>query len=394
MFDKQSEAAAPVRPATLRKGAAGAGGRGGSAGLRGRAIRRVHNGVWYELRPAANGTFYIHWSEQRRSRRESTREKEVSAASAYFDEWLKLLDAPRRGEVLTIADLWQRRFADSPRHRGMWGHLEPVFGHLTPGDVSQELVDDYVTRRSRVARPGTIRLEVLNLAAVWKAAVKARILSFADVPQITLPPDSPPRDRWLRDDEIDRLLTAAKGGERLTRVERFCWIALDACARRAAIETLRWDNGQVDFEMRLVHFNPPGRAQTSKHRASVPMSDRLHAVLLRAYEERSGPWVLDTPGAIYEPLVRVAKLAGLEGVHPHVLRHTAATHMARRGVSLWVIANLLGNSLAQVEKVYAKWAPGFGREAVETIGGTHGREVGTSAQNGRHTRPTMADTAP
>src|SRR5690606_5327457 len=102
----------------------------------------------------------------------------------------------------------------------------------------------------------------------------------------------------------------------------------------------------------------------------------------------------DSPSAIYTTLKAAAERAGLDGVHPHVLRHTAATHMARRAVPLWVIANLLGNSLAQVEKVYAKWQPDFGRQAVETIGGAHGRALGASAQNERQTRPTTTDTAP
>ena len=45
------------------------------------------------------------------------------------------------------------------------------------------------------------------------------------------------------------------------------------------------------------------------------------------------------------------------GISPHVLRHTAATHMARAGVPLWKIANILGNTLAVTEKVYANFCP-------------------------------------
>ena len=42
---------------------------------------------------------------------------------------------------------------------------------------------------------------------------------------------------------------------------------------------------------------------------------------------------------------------------PHVLRHTAATHMARRGVPLWIIAKCLGNSVEMIEKTYGHWIP-------------------------------------
>ncbi len=147
----------------------------------------------------------------------------------------------------------------------------------------------------------------------------------------------------------------------------------------------------------MIHFNPEGRAQTRKHRPSVPISDRLFLVLQRAYDERTGPHVLDTPGKINDALTRLAARAKVAGVTPHVLRHTAATHMARRNVSLWIIAKLLGNTLDQVEKVYAKWQPGFGLEAVNLIGGAPrglrlvGRDLGTSAQVALQTRPTTAD---
>jgi integrase len=156
----------------------------------------------------------------------------------------------------------------------------------------------------------------------------------------------------LTDAEIDRLLAAAVTPDRMSRVERFCWIALDACARRAAIEHLRWDTGQVDFEARLLHFNPPGREQTSKRRASVPMSGRLLSVMQRAYEERTGPWVLDSCGSVYTSLRRVAERAGVEGVHPHVLRHTAAMELLGHGVDRAVIALWLGHESVETTQMY------------------------------------------
>jgi integrase len=57
------------------------------------------------------------------------------------------------------------------------------------------------------------------------------------------------------------------------------------------------------------------------------------------------------------------------GISPHVLRHTAATHMARRGVSLWMIAKVLGNTTALVERVYAKWVPENAVGTVDLISG-------------------------
>lgn len=341
-------------------------------------IRRFVGGAWYVCRPAANGRYYIYWSEGRRSCREGTRQKELAAASAYFDEWLRLREAAPTAS-LTCADLFALKYGDGRGHFA-WAHLASTFGTLRPAEVTQTMIDEHIARRRKVAAASTVRFEVSCLFASWNAAVKAKKLPADALPALDPPPPpSPPRDRWLRDAEIDKLMEAARGN---ARVERFLWIALDACARRTAICELRWD--QIDWDAAdgagVIHFLPEGRAQTRKRRVSVVMSRRLRAVLWAAYAARKNEWVLDHPGKINHPLTRVAARAKVAGVTPHVLRHTAATHMARRGVSLWIIAKILGITVEVAEKVYAKYQPGFGREAVESIGGSWGRPKAVGAE--------------
>jgi integrase len=51
---------------------------------------------------------------------------------------------------------------------------------------------------------------------------------------------------------------------------------------------------------------------------------------------------------------RVARRAGLQGVHPHRLRHTLATQCLNRGMSLEAIAALLGHRSPKMTLVYAR----------------------------------------
>ncbi len=119
----------------------------------------------------------------------------------------------------------------------------------------------------------------------------------------------------------------------------------------------------------MIHYDVPGRIKTKKRRASVPISKALRPVLERALAERTGPYVLDNTAEIWKAIAGIAEAARVEGVSPHVLRHTAATHMSRRGVPLWIVANVLGNRLNMVEKVYAKHCPQAMADAVEHISG-------------------------
>jgi integrase len=153
----------------------------------------------------------------------------------------------------------------------------------------------------------------------------------------------------------------------MTRGERFLWLGLETGARSEAIRQLTWD--RVDWETKTIDFNVPGRKRTKKRRAVVPISQALMPVLKRMYEQRNSDLVLDTESELARLINRIADRAGIAGVTPHVLRHTAATHMARRGVPLWIVAKVLGDTIATVERIYAKHAPEDLRGAVDQISG-------------------------
>lgn len=291
------------------------------------------------------------------------------------------------GQKFTVDDLWsvyekkhiRVRVADGgDRHDAAWKNLQPHFGHLTPQQVTEDVVAKYGEKRrtgalGRKSRESTVRTELLYLIACfnWCASPKRKppILARADVPHIELPPPPAPRDRWLTTDEIGRLLQSAEAlrqGERLSRGERFLWLALETASRKTAILNLDWP--RVDFETGVVDYREPGRRETKKRRSVVPISATLLPVLKRMHDERQGDGlVLDNDASIDDILGRIAAHAKIDGMTPHVLRHTAATHMARRGVPLWHIAKILRITLAVAEKTYAHHCPDDLRAAIDTI---------------------------
>src|SRR4029077_7957475 len=55
-------------------------------------------------------------------------------------------------------------------------------------------------------------------------------------------------------------------------------------------------------------------------------------------------------------VARVARAAGVPGVHPHRLRHTLATQAINRGMRLEAIAALLGHQKLEMTLIYARIA--------------------------------------
>jgi len=348
-----------------------------------------------------NGFWYVYWSDGRRSKRQSLGTKTETEAQTRFAQWILQGLANRDGDQplsaeYTVEELWgvyDKRHVQvelMPAGRATvgyaWKNLLPHFGPLRFEQVGQQAVDEYVDRRrADEAAPATIRREIATLLAGLRFCASkkgGKLISAVDLDDIDLPPDSPPRDRWLDEAELGRLIAAAasmRRGGRLSRAERFLWLAIFTTSRKQALLELTWD--RVDFEANVIHLNVPGRRLTKKRRADVSIATALRPVLLRAYGERTGDLVLDH-GAddLWASLQYIAIRAGFStqtvargaspkatGVSPHVLRHSGATLMARKGVPLFLVAKTLGDGITTVERVYAKWAPGDPADSVDVI---------------------------
>jgi len=60
-------------------------------------------------------------------------------------------------------------------------------------------------------------------------------------------------------------------------------------------------------------------------------------------------------------------LAGIEGVTPHTLRHTAATRLMQAGVPTWEAAGFLAMSEKMLIDVYGHHHPDYMKGAAEAI---------------------------
>jgi integrase len=106
----------------------------------------------------------------------------------------------------------------------------------------------------------------------------------------------------------------------------------------------------------------------NRKKRSIPLHPRL-LEFLKEYGLRS-PWLLapekvEWPGEemnakrfeAKKALAGVAKRAGVGRVTFHMLRHSFATHLVMKGVTLADVAGLLGDSLKVTEEHYAGYAP-------------------------------------
>lgn len=244
-------------------------------------------------------------------------------------------------------------------------HLKTHFGMVLVSGISRQSVKEYMDNRG--VKSGTLRRELSTLKAALNHAYKEGRLS--SVPHIPLPSQPPPKERWLTRDEVKLILDKCGKTKRSSHLRLFILLALHTGQRKRAILELQWF--QVDMENRIIHFNAPGRKQTSKKRTSVPINEELYKALKLARREANSEWVVGFLGRktfdVRRAFTRLCEACGLGKVTPHVLRHTAGTWMAQGGVDIWKISGILGHSTSKTTDLYLKHHPDYLRDAVAML---------------------------
>jgi integrase len=240
--------------------------------------------------------------------------------------------------------------------------LKDVFGESAICDIDIPACRDYADVRG--VSDSTVRRELGVLHAAAEHAVRWRRLKRDDMPSIELPPESEPRRQWLFKDELAALLDEAESTDE--KVFRFCQIAYHTASRKAAIESLRWE--QVDLQTRRINLQGAGMAVTKKRRPIVAISEAMAEELTAMKSAATTPWVLGSPAPISNRFQRVAERAKLHqlpqrglreagALSPHVLRHSRATHLLEAGKSPFAVASLLGDTVTTVLRVYGHSCP-------------------------------------
>ncbi len=251
---------------------------------------------------------------------------------------------------------------------------------------------------------GTVRRELVTLSAALNHAIKNGRLMTA--PGIQKPPAPPGKTRFLTKEEIERLLTNCPE----PHLRLFIALAINTGARKGALLDLKWD--QMDFDNRIIYLNPEGRAQTAKRRAIVPMNNYLRDTLIKAKTEQK-EYVLEQIEKSGKEMVlcehvisfrnqpvfnvrtgfrRSCERAGIKGVTPHTLRHTAGTLMALAGIDLFLIAKVLGHSVQKTTELYAHFQPEYLRGAVNALEAAIPKQINVQYTQGK--RPSGAAMQP
>lgn len=167
--------------------------------------------------------------------------------------------------------------------------------------------------------------------------------------------ESQPGTRWLTPDEYN-LLCANLAADRRDYVTMWCFTGFDR-------EPLyRLERNHIDLSNDRVWCDD---RKTRKRPRWVPLSPETREVLIRR---------MALPGRLFEPwpqvnrdLKRAAKRAGIQYASPKDMRRTFASWLGNAGYTAEVAADLMGNSVAVVSKIYMRLGIKIRKDAVQSL---------------------------
>jgi len=242
------------------------------------------------------------------------------------------------------------------------GHLSEWLGR-SPADAS---ADDLAAYVAQLRADGLAATTIARRLAAVRSFFRHQVLLGArtDNPAATveLPKRRRTLPRTLSPAEVERLLDAAAGTTPRALRDRALTELLYGAGLRVS-EAVALDRQAVDLENRLVRCLGKG----NKERV-VPIG-REAVDALRRYLARGRPFLerLNRPelflnahggaltrAGVFLILRRLAAKAGLEPqrIHPHLLRHSFATHLLEGGADLRAVQEMLGHADLATTELY------------------------------------------
>lgn len=271
------------------------------------------------------------------------------------EEYLASLRAERGLAANTIA-AYQRDLLD---YVDYLGEAEPSAGRAVA----------YVAHlHSSALRPSTIARKIAAMRGLHRFLVAEQLATEDPTVLLDSPRLGASLPKALTVDEVERLLAVTVGETPLRSRDRALLEFMYATGVRVT-ETVSLDLAGVDLEDRTAlvtgkgskqRLVPIGRPAVEAIRTYLP-----HRLTLKGDRIDNGAVFLNARGGrlsrqgVWGIVRRTAALAGIDQskVSPHVLRHSAATHMVEGGADLRTVQEMLGHANITTTQVYTRVSP-------------------------------------
>jgi integrase/recombinase XerD len=236
-------------------------------------------------------------------------------------------------------------------------------------EPDEDLIGEFIGEmRQQGFADSTVARKIASIRGLHRFLVAEGMRETDPTALIDSPRRPDPFPKALTIDEAIALVEAPQVDDKSGRRDRALLEFLYGTGARVS-ETVGVDLGDVDLEDRLAKVTGKGSRQRL-----VPLGSKAVEAIRSWLPDRMELVSRKTPGdplfinlrggrlsrqGMFEIVKKHAARAGIEQarVSPHVLRHSAATHMVEAGADLRTVQEMLGHATISTTQVYTRVSP-------------------------------------
>ena len=241
-------------------------------------------------------------------------------------------------------------------------HVMPLLSGYRMRDINPIMCANVFKRMTETGKGRALQVKVYQIMrSIFAVAVENGVIYKTPMTSSVAPGGVKGKKRKsLTTEQTAQLTTAVKGAD----IEPFVAIVLATGLRKGEALGLQWDDVDLDrMELHVRHSlvwenNNRGRiADTLKSDAAfrtIPFTMEAARQLKRLWVQRDGPCVFhDVNGqplshGQFRGMWKAAERVGIEGLTPHILRHTAITNWIALGLDVKEVQYLAGHATAKI----------------------------------------------
>jgi integrase len=235
-----------------------------------------------------------------------------------------------------------------------------IWGHKFCGEITQQMVQRYLTQRRRISA-FTANKDLRYLRAAFNFGKRKKLILSNPTNGIDFFPVEKKVKYVPSNEDIDKVIAAADPEN-----QDYLWTIRETLARVGEINRLKWED--VNLELRFVILYTRKKQGGHLTPRKIRMTQKLHEVLSRRFENRDPgkPWVfwhrywsrkngcfIEGPYGDRKKLMkRLCEKAGVRYFRFHPLRHAGASTMDAHNVSIAAIQGILGHENRKTTEIY------------------------------------------
>lgn len=246
-------------------------------------------------------------------------------------------------------------------------HLTEFFKAKKLSEVTSWNIEQYKRARKEAGlAPSSVNLEIAVIKAMFTQAMKWQLLAEHPGKDVKLLPAPQGKTRFLSEEEEAAILAVCSPA-----LSRITQAGLLTGFRRQELTSLR----PVDVDLEHEFVSVAACYAKNGESRTLPVSPRLKTILHEALathgtatlvftKDTGEAW---TPSAFAHAFAGACGRAGLERLHPHVLRHTFASRLVMAGVDIRTVQELMGHKTIEMTLRYAHLSPDHKRSAMDLL---------------------------